>query len=118
MKKINSQCVRYSLMQVADLLVGGAGAGHTETAHCLLVAGADPDCVVTCSGNTALHAAAEVSARHPPYFYICNHPSTLDYHPSDRYNPAFSCPVCLQGDQLEVARLLLDFGADTQITNK
>ena len=48
-------------MQVADLLVGGAGAGHTETAHCLLVAGADPDCVVTCSGNTALHAAAEVS---------------------------------------------------------
>ena len=62
MKDINSQCVRYSLMQVADLLVGGAGAGHTETAHCLLVAGADPDCVVTCSGNTALHAAAEVRA--------------------------------------------------------
>ena len=87
-------------MQVADLLVGGAGAGHTETAHCLLVAGADPDCAVTCSGNTALHAAAEVSAR--------------NHHPSESSMQYFY----LQGDQLEVARLLLDFGADTQITNK
>ena len=71
MKKPNSQGDDYS-MQVADLLVGGAGAGHTETAHCLLVAGADPDCVVTCSGNTALHAAAEVRADkyHPSHFYI------------------------------------------------
>ena len=81
--------------------MGGAGAGHTETAHCLLVAGADPDCAVTCSGNTALHAAAEVSVN--------------KYHPSESFMQYF---CYLQGDQLEVARLLLDFGADTQITNK
>ena len=46
---------------LADLLVGSAGQGKLELVQCLLVAGADPDLGTTHSGNTALHAAVEVS---------------------------------------------------------
>jgi len=63
---------------LADMLVGGAGAGRYQTVHCLLVAGADPNCSLSSNGNTCLHAATE-------------------------------------GDQLEIARLLLDFNADKNL---
>ena len=44
---------------LADMLVGGAGAGRHQTVHCLLVAGADPNCSLISNGNTSLHAATE-----------------------------------------------------------
>ena len=83
---------------LADLLVGGAGQGKVELVQCLLVAGADPDIPTIAQGNTALHAAVEV--RNTQHFM-----NNIAY-------------ILLQGDHIEMVKLLAQHGASYRVTNK
>ena len=83
---------------LADLLVGGAGQGKVELVQCLLVAGADPDIPTIAQGNTALHAAVEVG--NTPHLIL----HTTYYS--------------LQGDHIEMVKLLAQHGASYRVANK
>ena len=82
---------------LADLLVGGAGQGKVELVQCLLVAGADPDIPTIAQGNTALHAAVEVWGI---------------------LNIEFIASILLQGDHIEMVKLLAQHGASYRVANK